>query len=378
MRRHDLLTIRLGNTEYDPVYWRVDAKNDDEIKYGILSSISEINKLNIYLKNSVKVLVSSRKIIFRKLTITNVKVIRSIRSISFAIEKSIADDIDKFHVSILKYDEEFLYVAIVEHELMELWLYLLRTNGVIIESLIPDVLILPFINGEWSAVKLDEEWIVRNNEVSGFLVSDELFEKIYSFWYSSTLVNIMNDCDVKNVNWRVIRNKDPLHFMAKDIQSCNSSLLTGKYKFHDGAGITHRYISRVTGWGVLLSLIICLNTWHDGYKIAQATDMLDVYSNFYYSQFPIVNESGDLSRNESSVDFINLLSYLLGYFDDKDLDIVSFHFSKEDKAIFFDVDRIDPSMKMDFPEWAGNENEKIKISQSYNESGKDRVIFKYP
>ncbi|CNI12318.1 general secretion pathway protein L [Yersinia aldovae] len=376
-----MLTIRLGDTEHDPVHWRVDAKNDDESKYGILSSVSEINKLNIYLKNAVKVLVSSRKIIFRKLKITNTKVIRSIRSISFAIEKSIADDIDKFHVSILKYDEEFLHVAIVEHELMELWLYWLKKNGVIIKSLTPDVLILPFINGEWSAVKIDKEWIVRNNEVSGFLVSDELFEKIYSSWYSSTLVNIMNDCDIKNVNWRVIRNKDPLHFMAKDIQGCNSSLLTGKYKFHDGTVITHRYISRVTGWGVLLSLIICLNTWHDGYKIAQAIDILDVHSNFYYRKFPIVNEknaSGDLSYNESSADFINLLSYLLSYFDDKDLDIVSFHFSKEDKAIFFDVDRVEPGMKMDLPGWTGNENERIKISQSYNESGKDRVIFKYP
>ncbi|MGL4486695.1 MAG: type II secretion system protein GspL [Yersinia sp. (in: enterobacteria)] len=375
-----MLVIRFGNTECDPVYWRMDEKDDERSQCGVLDNISELNKLSLYFKSGVKVLVSSSRIIFRKMHIANTRMLRSIKSISFAMEKSIFDNIDDFHISILKYNNDFIYVAAVEHKLMVLWLSWLKNAGIKIKIIIPDVLTLPFIKGEWCAVKLDKEWIVRNNEMSGFSVSEVLFEKIYLFWYLSTPVNTVSRSNIKAINWRIIKNKEPLHFIAENIQHCNSNLLTGKYRFYDKDNISYVYTLRSVSYVILLYLIMCLNTWYDGYKIIRATDELYTHSNEFYSRFSIADDNhfnDYINSHEHSMDFISLLSSALVFFDDNNLNITGFQFDKEKKEIIFDIDSIDDGIRNNWLNKSYKENNKVLISEINNDSGKYRVTFKY-
>lgn len=96
----------------------------------------------------------------------------------FFIEKIIVSNIENFYIVILKLDSNFCYVVVVEYELMSCWLGWLINVGVFFIVMILDVLVLLFNDGKCFLVKLDDEWLIRNSEVLGFLVNDDIFKKL--------------------------------------------------------------------------------------------------------------------------------------------------------------------------------------------------------
>ncbi|WP_025475382.1 type II secretion system protein GspL, partial [Yersinia pestis] len=151
--------------------WYVESQGKKLVRHGKINGVAELKNITLYANNVVKILVPANKIIFRSLSIKKNEVMNNIKSIAFSIEQSISSDIDNFHIVILDQDKDFCHVAAIEHELMNRWLFWLNINGISACCIMPDAFALPFFNSEWSVIKIESNWLVRNNEMSCFLVN---------------------------------------------------------------------------------------------------------------------------------------------------------------------------------------------------------------
>ncbi|SUQ16770.1 general secretion pathway protein L [Yersinia pseudotuberculosis] len=52
-------------------------------------------------------------------------------------------------------------------------------------------------NSEWSVIKIESNWLVRNNEMSGFLVNSSVLENILMLAEPTIKVNTFSPTDIK-------------------------------------------------------------------------------------------------------------------------------------------------------------------------------------
>lgn len=173
-----ILIIRLGVYASDPVYWYMTMHDGQKNKHGKLNNHADIKNIKLQSGCCVKILVSASCIIFRRINFKNSMINKNMKAIGFLLERTIIGDIDKFHTINLKWDNDFCYVAAVEHKLMNRWLGWLKEANISAKIIMPDVLALPFSLGKFSAVKLNNEWLIRNSQLSGFSISSEILAKI--------------------------------------------------------------------------------------------------------------------------------------------------------------------------------------------------------
>ncbi|EIS48532.1 gspL cytoplasmic actin-ATPase-like region family protein, partial [Yersinia pestis PY-58] len=74
----------------------------------------------------------------------------------------------------------------------------------------PDAFALPFFNSEWSVIKIESNWLVRNNEMSGFLVNSSVLENILMLAEPTIKVNTFSPTDIKWGNWQSLDYSDPV------------------------------------------------------------------------------------------------------------------------------------------------------------------------
>ncbi|OWF77514.1 hypothetical protein B4900_16380 [Yersinia rohdei] len=147
----------------DIIYWHLTSNDGKNEQFGKLNNPSELIDIPMLFNSDVKILVCTSQIIYRRIKLQGNKKINNLKSIRFSFEKTIVSNIDYFHTIILKTDSDCCYVAAVEHKFMQLWLEWLKDAGISTTVMIPDVLTLPFSNGQWTSVKLNNEYLIRNN-----------------------------------------------------------------------------------------------------------------------------------------------------------------------------------------------------------------------
>jgi general secretion pathway protein L len=385
----ETLIIRLGGYATDPIYWYMNTQDEKNRKYGRMNSYTELKNISLYFNCTVKVLVSTSRVIFRRIDIKNSKIKKNIKSMAYAIEQSIVGDIDDFHIVILKYDGDFCYVAVIEHELMNLWLNGLKNAGISTEAIIPDVLTLPFSSEEGGAVKLDNEWLIRDSEMSGFSIRENLLEKLSLSRFPSIFANAFSFSDDKSINWQSAQYCEALSIMAKNIGDCDVNFISGKYNHHKGRLVTSDYLFKTVCLCLLLSITICLNYWIGKYKIVRDIDMLNLVSTYFYTDFFPVNkeDTNDISDfsdaisnyngNEFYSNFIGLLHASGNVIDSMDVSVNSIYFEKNNQMITFNITMVGDAT-------IGRELNDIETTSTNfnvvtvnNDNGTYDVMFKY-
>ncbi|HHA0034104.1 TPA: type II secretion system protein GspL [Yersinia enterocolitica] len=383
------LIIRLGSHATDPVYWYTEVVDGRQRKSGHLCDHTELDNIPFLLSYNVKILVSASYIIFRKIDKIGRGVLKNEQSLAFSIEKTIVSNIDNFHIVILMSDSNFCYVAAVEHKLMSRWLGWLANVGVSPTVMIPDVLALPFNDGRCFPVKLDDEWLIRNSEVSGFSVNDAIFKKLclstlsfcpenrFSNFYRQTSgLNSTDYCEV-------------LRIMANNIENNHINLLTGRYYRHRKKIISHASFFRSVYLFFLLSIVLCLNSWCYKNDILRDIHMLDITLQGFHIKYPLVqqyaaeydiNTNEDLYYSDGNIikpDLIFLLHGLVENFNKLDITIKSIIFTNDKHKANFNVSIIN----VDGIEQVLNEiyqkNNQLNISKITNKDGTCDIIFDY-
>ncbi|HHH2235368.1 TPA: type II secretion system protein GspL, partial [Yersinia enterocolitica] len=341
------LIIRLGSHATDPIYWYTEVVDEGHRKSGQLCDHTKLDNIPFLLNYNVKILVSTSYVIFRKIDVIDRGILKSEQSLAFSIEKTIVSNIENFHTVILKSDSNFCYVVAVEHELMSRWLGWLADVGISPTVMIPDVLALPFDDGRCVPVKLGDEWLVRNSEVSGFSVNDDIFKKLclstLIFCPENRFSHVYNQASGLHATDYC----DVLRIMANNIENNHVNLLTGRYYRHRKKTISSASFFRSVYLFFLLSIVMCLNSWWYKNDILRDIHMLDVTLQDFHIQYPLVQQYADedsinvnkdfYHSNENVIkpDLIFLLHGLVENFNKLDITIKSIiFFNGKNKANF--------------------------------------------
>ncbi|HHH1034998.1 TPA: type II secretion system protein GspL, partial [Yersinia enterocolitica] len=341
------LIIRLGSHATDPIYWYTEVVDEGHRKSGQLCDHTKLDNIPFLLNYNVKILVSTSYVIFRKIDVIDRGILKSEQSLAFSIEKTIVSNIENFHTVILKSDSNFCYVVAVEHELMSRWLGWLADVGISPTVMIPDVLALPFDDGRCVPVKLGDEWLVRNSEVSGFSVNDDIFKKLclstLIFCPENRFSHVYNQASGLHATDYC----DVLRIMANNIENNHVNLLTGRYYRHRKKTISSASFFRSVYLFFLLSIVMCLNSWWYKNDILRDIHMLDVTLQDFHIQYPLVQQYADedsinvnkdfYHSNENVIkpDLIFLLHGLIENFNKLDITIKNItFFNGKNKANF--------------------------------------------
>lgn len=92
------------------------------------------------------------------------------QAVPYALEEQLIDDIEAMHVAIGHQDSNGkVTTAVVSQQRMQTWLQQLNDANIEPDVMVPDVLALPRINGDWSALQLEGDIVcVRSGEQTGF------------------------------------------------------------------------------------------------------------------------------------------------------------------------------------------------------------------
>ncbi|CFQ52908.1 general secretion pathway protein L [Yersinia aleksiciae] len=382
------LIIRLGSDAVDPIYWYMEMQDSGEATHGKLASYCELVKIPGYTHCRVQVLVSSSRVIFRKVDIKNKKIRKSIKAIGFIIEQSIVGNIDDYHIILLECDNDFCYVAAVEHELMKIWLGWLQSAKISTEILMPDVLALPYRAGEWHTANLGNEWLMRSHEMSGFSVQETILEKLYISRFIPVSEEILSPVNDKPTTRHFIPYCDVLRIMSENIGNCNANFLLGKYSYYKSLTKEGHYSFKVLWSLLLLSILICFGYLIDNYKVEEGIAALTSVSESFHRDFSwdnkkVINDTIDFSdyiyrynRRMLNLDFISQLHNSSHIINDLDVGVNRIYIDNDRQRISFNVSTIRDSAI----------NEKlIKVDEKLlhlnsvvvnNSDGTHNVIFK--
>ncbi|MBK7543836.1 MAG: type II secretion system protein GspL [Candidatus Competibacteraceae bacterium] len=91
------------------------------------------------------------------------------RAIPYALEDQLVEDIEALHFVLGNTPEgDRLPVAIVNHSALRAWLDVCHLNGIAPAAAIPDILLVPWQEGDWSVLLEDRRAVVRVGRWEGF------------------------------------------------------------------------------------------------------------------------------------------------------------------------------------------------------------------
>ena len=92
-----------------------------------------------------------------------------LQALPFALEESLAEDVDKLHFSAYRETEESpVKAAIINHDRLGFWIDLLKSHDINTHYVLPALFALPTVDQGWSIHISDEDAQIRQSTFSGF------------------------------------------------------------------------------------------------------------------------------------------------------------------------------------------------------------------
>jgi general secretion pathway protein L len=177
----ETLFIRLGSQAHDIIHWLVVAETNSDaqeiIASGELKGAEQLSELAEKAeRRQVKVLVPGNDVLLKSLKVPG-KSSKAMRlAVPYMLEDIFAEEVENLFFSYADLpndaDDNNCFTAIVAHQQMQLWLSWLEEANIVTNSILPDVLAMPFSPDGWSAIALgdpsQEQVIVRQGFWQGF------------------------------------------------------------------------------------------------------------------------------------------------------------------------------------------------------------------
>lgn len=97
-----------------------------------------------------------------------------LRAIPYALEDSLADDVETLHFATGDMQPDgSIPVAVIQHGTIKIWLEACAEAGITPAAVVADLLLLPYEAGSWSLLMEDERALVRTGPWSGFVTEQE-------------------------------------------------------------------------------------------------------------------------------------------------------------------------------------------------------------
>ncbi|OVZ86982.1 hypothetical protein CBW58_20880 [Yersinia frederiksenii] len=383
----DKLIIRLSCQVNEPIYWYLKLKEDDSFQFGKLYDHIELKNIYTLSHYDVTVLIPTSFIIYRKIELKGRRVIRNLKQLKFSFEKTIAGDVDNFHIVILKHDKNFCYIAAVEHEMMNRWMTWLNDAGISVSLIIPDVLTLPFREGKWSLLKLENQSLIRDSDVSGFSTRDDILQKLQLTKLIDLSKNTFCCISDQIEKLQPMQLCEALSIMAENIDNNGVNFLTGKYYRYRKRTSNRFSPLRMMSLALLFSIGIFFNALHHNYMIERDIDMLNEVVQNFYARYPSVKQyhlgsqdvthynNSNLSDNVFGNDFISMLYASSIFIESTDNTINSINFNSDEKTIVFNLDYMNDELLEHYVDKI--ELDGVSVSKVPYDNETYNIVFKY-
>ncbi len=230
------LVVRLGSEASHDIHWLIWSSNEKEIiASGSLNGAGQLDKLRDKAANrAVLVLVPGSDVALRSVALPG-KLTRQVKqALPYMLEEELAADVDSLHFSVLGIEDGLARVAAVDVAKMGNWLRWLADAGLKTRQLLPDLLCLPIEERCWSAVQLDEEWLVRQGAYHGLVAEPLLMPFLLEKQITETIPEQISSYspipEQAPGNWQLQELDLPMQILALGALGSKVNLLTGEFQ----------------------------------------------------------------------------------------------------------------------------------------------------
>jgi len=296
----EILYIRLGSQAQDEISWLIINTIEQEIiASGELSNAEQLSELTDKAKQRVvKVFVPGCDVLLKRLVVPT-KSQRAMRSaVPYMLEDELAQDVDELffaYANMTNNKSEYnCFVAITQREQMLLWQSWLKEADIVTKSMQPDVLTMPYVDGQYSAIALHSvnseannpskltQIVIRHGEWQGFTLDSDAWQftlnniiaspkNLDSLEAGETVtINAYSDLPfVEDIQDKegitVVRAEEelPLALFAQNYAKSSFNLLQGEFKVKE-----HRS-KNLSNWLWAAGFAACALLFNVGYKSTQ-------------------------------------------------------------------------------------------------------------
>ncbi|APE07341.1 MAG: type II secretion system protein GspL [Alteromonas sp.] len=257
------LLVRLGANKSDPVSWLVYSTTDDDIiASGELENADALSTLNERTgQRTVIALAPSSEILLKWVTLPPRAGRKVIAALPFMLEEELATDISQQFFALGPKIGNEQAVAVVSHEKLQQWQQWLGEAELFCDTIIPDVLAVPYTEDGWSVLTLGEQLLVRQDNFKGIQGEQEWLLPTLAHFTSQheTPVKVTNFAGIDLSNLPNIEETEtplelPMQVLAKEAMTTSFNLCQGEYR------IKRKRSSALSQWrvaAVLAVLVLC-------------------------------------------------------------------------------------------------------------------------
>lgn len=172
-----LLLIKINGLHSKPEYALLGKKQAED--RFTPSDWEKVRKLSRGRK--VVLLIPNKEVSLTSVTLPSKNKKQLLKAVPYALEDSLAEDIDSLHFSIHHNDkDEETSVAIISRKTLDEYIDSIRSEGITVHFVLPQLLAQPYPKNGWSIIK-DNDWVtVRLSEFNGFICDRNLLSVFLS------------------------------------------------------------------------------------------------------------------------------------------------------------------------------------------------------
>jgi general secretion pathway protein L len=95
------------------------------------------------------------------------------QALPYVLEEQLVDDVEELHFAIGKVEDDKAAVAVVRHDVISAWLEQLRDAGIEPYALVPETLVLPLDENQWSLLCQSERCLLRTGPQAGLAMDKD-------------------------------------------------------------------------------------------------------------------------------------------------------------------------------------------------------------
>lgn len=228
----EYVTVRLGRTFDDEIHWIVwSTESAAALDEGVLPNAGQLSELSVYCaQRAVYALVPGDCVTFHTVALPG-KITRKTRqALPFLIEDAVASDLDKLHITVLPKKNGQFVLAVVAKEQTQAWIDWLSEAELKPMALLPDSLALPTTPDRWSAVKLGQQWIIRQHQDGGIVVEDSWLNTLLSAYPDPPAVDCYSALPDGIGQWTSLQSIPAMHLLAMGVAGTKINLLKGVFE----------------------------------------------------------------------------------------------------------------------------------------------------
>ena len=168
----ETLYIRLGSQAQDEISWLIFNTLEQEIiASGVLPHAEQLSELTEKAQQRVvKVFVPGCDVLLKRLTLPTKSHRAMLSAVPYMLEDELAQDVDELFFAYANItndnSEHNCFVAITQRAQMLLWQSWLAAADINTKHMLPDVLAMPYVNEQWSAIALHPERVPSQSSLT--------------------------------------------------------------------------------------------------------------------------------------------------------------------------------------------------------------------